>query len=138
VTKKEMPGAVLRVWGARINVARFLEVTQWQPLTVYLVGEPRFEGSKRVSEVNGFNVSVSSIAGGDFPAQLRDATKFFRKHGQELRRLKRMRLSAVLDFGIDVQNKSVATYLRFPSVFVSTIARFSVELEVSCYDWSRE
>jgi len=128
-----MPGAVLRVAGGRANVARFLRVTRWKPLTVYWRGQPRFETSKRTSTVNGFNVAVSSAPGIHFAGQLRDATKFFQKHGQEFRRMKRMNLSAVLDFGIDTRDESVATFLRFSSPFVSTLARYGVELELSCY-----
>jgi hypothetical protein len=126
-----MSGTVLRVAGRKAAVARFLARTSWNPLTVYWKGQPRFTRSKRLSVVNGFNVSVSSAS--SLNGQLRDAARFLRKNAVELRRLRRLGLSSVLDFGVEVTATGGPAYCRFPSALLTALASYGVELEVSYY-----
>ncbi len=128
-----MPGAVLRVEGSKAGVAQFLSRTSWSPLVVFWKGAPRFHGSKRVSTTNGFNISVSSSSGLDFPAQVRDVTKFLRRHRAEVRRLRRLRLLSVVDFGVNVRDKHIFASFRFPLATIDELAKCGVALEVTYY-----
>src|SRR5882724_6155631 len=103
-----MSGAVLRVSGSKAGVERFL-----LPLTVYWKGQPHLPGSRRISLVNGFNLSVSDASGSNLPQQVRDAKRFLSRNGVEIDRLRRLRLTAVLDFGVDAGSKSGVFYCRF-------------------------
>jgi hypothetical protein len=128
-----MSGAVLRVSGSKAGVARFLESTAWVPLTVYWKGQPRFAGSRKISLVNGFNLSVSDASGSNLPQQVRDAKRFLARNGKEIGRLRRLRLTAVLDFGVDAATKGGVFFLRFDQHLISALAVAGFGLEVSCY-----
>src|ERR1700733_14648698 len=105
-----MPGAALRISGSKTSLTRFLTATRLKPLSVYWKGQLRYKTSKRPSSVNGCNVSVSSSSGLDLAAQIRDATRFIRRHEAEFRRIRRHRLSAVIDFGVEVPDKELPAY----------------------------
>jgi hypothetical protein len=126
-------GTVLRVSGRKAAVARFLAATSWKPLSVYWKGQPRYKTSKRLAVVNGFNVDVSSATGLDLAGQVRDAHKFLRGNAKEFRRLQRLGLSSVLDFGVEVTDTGGPAYFRFPAVLLRALAAYGVELEVSYY-----
>src|SRR5580658_3678385 len=109
-----MPGTVLRVQGSKAGVVQFLARTSWSPSVVFWKGTPRVQSSKRLSTTNGFNISVSSSSGLDLPAQVRDVSKFLRRHHAEIRRLRRLRLLLVMDFGVNVRDQRIFASFRFP------------------------
>jgi hypothetical protein len=128
-----MPGTVLRINGRKSAIASFLASTEWKPLTVYWKGTPRLRSSRQLSRLNGFNVEVSSASGLDLKRQTSDARRFLRKHTKEFRRLRRLRLSAVLDFGVSSSCESGPVYYKFPRDLITNLASNDVELEVSYY-----
>lgn len=128
-----MPGAVLRVSGAKVNVRRFLEDTTLAPSTVYWKGQLRFKSSKKPSLSNGFNISVSEASGDELQRQVRDAKRFLLKHVKDIRRMRRLRLNAVLDFGVNAEQSEGALFCRFDGALVSALAVAGISLEVSFY-----
>ena len=128
-----MSGAVLRVSGSKASVARFLKSTSWVPLTIYWKGQPRLPGSRRISLVNGFNLSVSDASGSNLPQQVRDAKRFLSRNVAEIGRLRRLRLTAVLDFGVDAGAKSGVFFCRFDNALISALAVAGFGVEVSYY-----
>src|SRR2546430_1652382 len=128
-----MSGAVLRVSGSKAGVARFLESTAWVPLTVYWKGQRRFPGSRKLSLINGFNLAVSDASGSNLPQQVRDAKRFLARNSKEIGRLRRLRLTAVLDFGVNATTNGGVFFLRFDQHLISGLAVAGVGLEVSCY-----
>ncbi|MBV8402606.1 MAG: hypothetical protein JO203_00295 [Gammaproteobacteria bacterium] len=133
-----MPGAVLRISGRKNAVSRFLAKTSWKPLTVYWKHAPRLKSSTRTSAVNGFNVSVSAARGVDLSGQIRDARRFLRRYAGELRRMNQLRLSGVLDFGVEVQHEGGPAYFRFRHELIADLAMYGIELEVSYYGKASE
>jgi hypothetical protein len=128
-----MSGAVLRVSGSKAGVARFLKSTSWVPVTVYWKGQPRLPGSRRISLISGFNLSVSDASGNNLPQQIRDAKRFLSHNGAEIGRLRRLRLTAVLDFGVDAGSKTGVFFCRFDKTLISTVAVAGFGLEISYY-----
>jgi hypothetical protein len=82
------------------------------PLTVYWKGQSRFPASRKLSLINGFNLSVSDASGTNLPQQVRDAKRFLARNVKEIGSLRRLRLTAVLDFGVDTTTKSGVFFLR--------------------------
>jgi hypothetical protein len=128
-----MLGAVLRISGSKISLMRFLDATQLKPLSIYWKGQLRYKSSKRPSEVNGCNISVSSSSGQNLAAQVRDAVRFIRRHEAEFRRIKRLKLSAVVDFGVEARHTNGPTYFRFPRALIVLLAKYGLDLELSHY-----
>jgi hypothetical protein len=133
VAWRTMLGAVLRLSGSKKSLTQFLHATGLEPLSIYWKRQLRFERSKRPSSVNGCNISVSSSSGLDVAAQIRDAARFIRRHEAEFRRIRRLGLSAVIDFGVEARDKDGPTYFRFPGIFVALLAKNGLDLEVSYY-----
>ena len=127
------PGAVLRASGSRVAVEVFLDRTTWSPLAVFWKGTKRSEHSRSVSKVNGFNVSVSEADGLDLPQQVEDATRILRSDAAEFRRLRRLKLHAVLDFGVMGRDEGIPAFFRFPSELLELLVKYGVSLEVSYY-----
>jgi hypothetical protein len=102
-------------------------------MTVYWKGERRSQFSKRVSAVNGFNVNMSEAEGIHLPAQLKDAAKALRRDAIEFRRLKRLKLHAVVDFAVEVKQDDVPVSWRVPAKLLASFAKYGVDLEISYY-----
>lgn len=126
-------GTVLRASGSKANVERFLLRTQWRPLTVFWKGKKRSEKSRSVSKINGFNISVSEADGLELPNQIKDAIRMFRRDAAEFRRLKRLKLHAVLDFAVEVKDTDGPAFFRFPAELLRMVAKYDLDLEVSYY-----
>ena len=112
---------------------RFLALTTWKPLTIYWKGQLRFKASKRVSEISGFNLSVSSAHGLQLDRQIRDSKRFLKGEVVEFRRLRRLKLSAVLDFGVETTSEMGLGFYRFDHALLAALAKAGVSLEVSHY-----
>jgi hypothetical protein len=126
-------GAVLRASGSKASVAAFLARTSWQPLAVYWKGEKRFKASKTVSTVSGFNVNISDAPGTQLPKQLRRAANILRRDASEFRRLKRLKLHAVIDFAVEVKKGSGPVSWRVPTELLTSFSIHGVDLEISYY-----
>ena len=126
-------GAVLRVSGSRVGVQTFLDRTGWNPLSVFWKGQKRSEHSRSVSRINGFNVSISDAGGLELATQVKDAVRILLSDEAEFRRLKRHKLHAVLDFGVEVKDAGGPAFFRFPSELLQLLARYGLSLEVSYY-----
>jgi hypothetical protein len=128
-----MPGAVLRVSGSKVGVQRFLARSKWKPTAVYWKGEKRFESSTRVSDVNGFNLSVSDAPGSQLKLQVREVKRFLRRERSELRSLTRLNLHCTIDFGVHAVGDSGVAFYHFDIDLLVALAQAGVELEVSHY-----
>jgi hypothetical protein len=128
-----MPGAVLRVSGSKAGVTRFLETSRWKPITVFWKGKPRSEHSTRLSEINGFNCSVSDADGSRLVAQIRDANTFLKRQRSELTRLKRLNLHATLDFSVEANCEDAAKFVRFDATLLAELGKLGIDLEISVY-----
>ena len=124
---------MLRASGSKANVACFLSVTSWIPLSVYWKGEKRSQFSKKVSAVNGFNVNISNAEGTHLSKQLSDVAKALRRDATEFRRLKRLKLHAVVDFAVETKKDSGPVSWRVPAKFLASFAKYGVDLELSYY-----
>lgn len=129
-------GAVLRVSGSKVGVEKFLSRTKWSPMSIFWKGKKRSEHSKSVSKINGFNVSVSDAPGLDLPSQVKDAARIIHRDAAEFRRLKRLELHAVLDFGVEVRDEAGPAFFRFPGELLALMTRYGLSLEVSYYGTS--
>ena len=86
------------------------------------------------------NVVVSSASGADFPAQVREATRFLTRHAKDLSSLRRRKLNGVLDFGVyhsRVRSQVMMSY-RLPTRLIEALHRFGLEAEISWYDRARK
>ena len=126
-------GAVLRVSGSKKGVEKFLACTSWVPLSVFWKGEKRSEHSRSIPKINGFNANVSNAAGRDLAKQVKDAIRMLRRDGTEFRRLRRLGLHGVLDFGVEVSDKDGPAFFRFPTQLVQLLATYGLDMEVSYY-----
>jgi hypothetical protein len=128
-----MLGTVLRASGSKAGVRAFLDATTWKPLTVYWKGVPRFRTSRKVSNVNGFNLNVSDATELDLAHQIRDAARFIKRHSTQCRKLQKLRIHVTLDFGVEAANDFGPQFFRFPHSLLNQLARYEVDLEVSYY-----
>lgn len=96
-------------------------------------GRKRSEHSRSVSKINGFNVNISDADGLDLPKQVTDAVHILRRDATEFRRLKRLKLHAVLDFAVEVKDSGGPALFRFPSELLQLLAKYELGLEVSYY-----
>jgi len=126
-------GTVLRASGSKASVETFLARTKWSPLSVFWKGRKRSEHSRSVSKINGFNVNISDADGLDLPKQVTDAVRILRRDAAEFRRLKRLKLHAVLDFAVEVKDRDGPAFFRFPSELLQLLAKYELSLEVSYY-----
>lgn len=126
-------GTVLRASGSKASVEAFLTRTKWSPLSVFWRGKKRSEHSVSVSKINGFNVNVSDADGLNLQKQVKHAMRLLRRDAAEFRRLKRLRLHAVLDFAVEVKDKDGPAFFRFPSELMQLLAKYNLSLEVSYY-----
>jgi len=130
-----MSGAVLRVGGSKQAIRALLARTRMKPQRVYLQGEPTSPGSAQLARRSYILVSASSAEGDDFARQLRDSTRFIRRHLRELRGLRRHRLHAVLDFAVHDTRTPDRPLLswRLPVALLELLAAGGIEAEVSVY-----
>lgn len=128
-----MPGAVLRVSGSKVGVKRFLAESRWQPTAIYWKGGNRLADSTLISQVNGFNVTVSDAEGSRLDRQIRDAMKFLKGQKADLKRLSRLRLHAVMDFGVHASHNEGWAFYRFDKTFLKALSQARIALEVSHY-----
>ena len=128
-----MTRTVLRVSGSTKSVRAFLASTHWQPCSTYFRGELRAATSARKNLVSGFNLSVSNASGLRLAAQVRAAIKFLGTERNELKRLRALGLSGVLDFGVASKPEAMASFYKFPVQLLTGLASASLDLEVSYY-----
>jgi hypothetical protein len=128
-----MPGAVLRVKGSKAGVQRFLEESGWKPIIVYWKGKPKFESSKRLSTMNGFNHSVSNAPGSRLDLQIRDARRFLTRERAATMLLKQLKLHSTLDFGVETPGDAPVKFHRFDVRLLSKLAEAGIDLELSNY-----
>jgi len=130
-----MSGAVLRVGGSKKGIRDFLAKSRMQPQRVYFAGEPVSPGSARVARRSYFLVTASDADGGDMGRQVKEATRFIRRHQRELRGLHRHRLHAVLDFGVHDTRDADHPLLswRIPPGLLQLLGAAGIEVEVSLY-----
>jgi hypothetical protein len=126
-------GAVLRVSGSKAGVREFLSLTKWTPLAVFWKDEKRSLHSRSAPKINGFNVSISDAEGLNLSKQVRVAVRILRRDAAEFRRLKRLRLRAVIDFGVEAKSRDAPAFFRFPSKLLVLVAGHGLSLEVSYY-----
>lgn len=96
-------------------------------------GKKRSEHSRSASKINGFNVNVSDASGLNLSKQVKDAIRTIRRDVTEFRRLRRLKLRAVLDFAVEVEGSDGPAFFRFPSELLQLLAGYGLSLEVSYY-----
>jgi len=133
-----MSGVVLRISGSKVAVKRFLSQSRWRPAAIFWKGKPRLPGSTHLSAANGFNLSVSDAPGDRLELAIADTKRFLKREAVELRRLYRLKLGAVLDFGVHASGDSVVSSYVFESAFLSQLVKAHVALEVSHYEGRAE
>ena len=91
---------------------------------MYARGEPTSPGSTVLAEDNYLLVVVSNADGDAFPKQARDAARFLSLHLREHKSLLRIKLFAVIDFGVyDTRTKNApALSWRLPVKLVKLLA----------------
>jgi hypothetical protein len=79
---------------------------------------------------------VSDAAGDDFPKQLRDASRFLKRHMADLRSLSSYRLHGVIDFGVyDMRSKKRPLLSwRLPPTLTALFGKSGLDVEMSLYD----
>jgi hypothetical protein len=96
---------ILRAYGRRFDVERYLVRSRFRPIAVHRRGAPVFPASQpkgRKYERSGCSIEVSRRDFHDFAGQLRDAVRFLRANAAAVRALRRFPgvESAILDFGV--------------------------------------
>lgn len=129
-----MPSCMLRVSGSTAKVRKFLATSSIQPIRVYWKGEPGFPKSRGPVKASGFNIE---LAGADcIAAQVLQATKFIRKHKQDLLLIKSLGFSAAtIDFGLydlATEDRPWPTY-RIPRSLVELACEIGCSIELSFY-----
>jgi hypothetical protein len=133
-----MSGVVLRISGSKVAVERFLSQSRWRPAAIFWKGKPRLPSSTHLSVVNGFNLSVSDAPGDRLDLAIANTKRFLKREAVDLRRLKRLKLGAVLDFGVHAKGDAVVSSYAFDSAFLSQLVKAHVALEVSHYEGRAE
>ncbi len=128
---------MLRASGNKEAVQEFLAYTHWRPCATYLRGLPVRPSSSRISKVSGFNVQVSKAGRLSLASQVRSAQRFVANERRELRRMAKLGLHGVLDFGVASQPDSAASFYRFPESLLALLAGAALDLEVSYYGVER-
>lgn len=131
-----MPGCVLRVSGSASKVKKFLAKSSLTPSKVYWRGEPGFPKSRGPSKISGFNVAVSSSAGGALEKQAKQVAHFIRSHTNDMLLLKSLGFKrAVLDFGLydlATEERPWPSY-SLPASFIELIGGYGFEIQFSFY-----
>ena len=133
-----MSGVVLRVSGSKVAVQRFLAQSPWRPAAIYWKGKPRLPGSTHLSVANGFNLSVSDAPGDRLDLAIGETRRFLKREVVELRRLHRLKLGAVLDFGVHAGADAFVSSYTFDASFLTHLVKAHVSLEVSHYEGRTE
>lgn len=128
---------VLRVFGKRFDVDRYLARSPFRPCGVHRRGEPvapltQPNGRKRTQ--SGCNIEVSKKDFADFAGSIRDAIRFLRKHGPAVRALRRFAGVewARLDFGVEWCDVIYQCDV-LPEALVVLAGRCRLGLEISHY-----
>jgi hypothetical protein len=135
---------VLRAFGSRFAVDRFVAKTSLPICNVHKRGEPRLPRSKPRGpkhKYSGVTVVVSNAPWSNLQAQIRDAERFLAKHKREIARLSRFPgvEALVLDFPLDLRigRKTVAQFDHFPATLVRQAGKLGLALELSIYQTGR-
>jgi hypothetical protein len=133
-----MSGVVLRISGSKVAVQRFLSQSRWRPTAIFWKGKPRLPGSTHLSVANGFNLSVSDAPGDRLDLAIAEAKRFLKREAIEFSRLHRLKLSAVLDFGVHAGADAFVSAYVFEPEFLARLVKAHVSLEVSHYEGRAE
>jgi hypothetical protein len=130
-----MPGCVLRVSGSTAKVREFLATSKLRPSLVYFKGEAILK-NRTPSKTSGFNVPASSAAAAtSLSRQCASVIAFITRHRDELRKLKELGLTSLLDFGLydlATAERPWPTYNLSPKL-VSVAGEFGLGIELSFY-----
>ena len=131
-----MPGCVLRVESATTDVEPLITASGLHPIVIHRRGQPKVPGTKILSRTPGFNIEVSSSAGG-IENQARDAVRFLKRHESALRQLRHCRSfkAMTLDFGL--YDRATAKWpwpsYRLPRSLIQLASKHGIEIELSFY-----
>jgi hypothetical protein len=70
--------------------------------------------------------------------EIAETKRFLKREALELRRLYRLNLRAVLDFGVHAKGDAVVSSYVFESTFLSQLVKAHIDLEVSHYEGRAE
>ena len=126
-------GAILRVCGSKKGVLAYPGECDLKPHRVYLRGEPTSVGSKVLARSTYFLVEASNAPESDFPLQVRETTRFLKRHMRDLKAVPRHRLHAVIDFAVSDTRAKDSPLLswRFPVAFVRLLNKAAIDVEIS-------
>ena len=126
-------GAILRVGGSKKGMKAFLVRSGLAPHRVYLRGAPTSAGAKTVARHNYFLVVASNAPETDFPLQLKEASRFLKRHMRALKTLPRYKLHAVIDFAVSDTRTTDSPMLswRLPQSFIQLLHKTAIDAEIS-------
>jgi hypothetical protein len=133
-----MSGVVLRISGSKVAVQRFLSQSRWRPTAIFWKGKPRLPGSTHLSVTNGFNLSVSDAPGDRLDLAIAETSRFLKRESTEFSRLHRLKLGAVLDFGVHSGADAFVSSFVFGSEFLTRLVKAHVSLQVSHHEGRAE
>jgi hypothetical protein len=139
--RSEAMGCVLRAYGRRFDVDRYLARSPFRPCSVRRRGEPvaalsQPKGRKCIH--SGCNIDVSKRDFADLKGQILDAICFLRRYGPAIRALRRFPGVewARLDFGVDWLDVVYQCDV-LPQELVVLAGRCQLGLEISHYPVAR-
>jgi hypothetical protein len=128
---------VLRIYGKKFNLDKFLISSSLKPRTVFRKGEPKFKSNpkgKKISQ-DTVNIGVSYASFDNLDGQIKDAIKFLKANKSELRRninSKKINGEWALDFAI--KRRDVAVQCEwFPQELLLLLGSLGITLQVSYY-----
>ena len=126
---------VLRAYGANFDVDSFLKDCLLEPEIVYHRGKPRFpNSSRRLDEVSGMNISVSTCEFSDLRGQIDDAIQFLSDNDQGLQCLRDFPGFEEMELDFPIEERDVAVQSdAFPPQLLSLLGALRIGLVVSRY-----
>lgn len=127
---------VLRAYGARFLIDRFLKTSRLRPCEVWHKGESRLGGVRgKPREHSGMNVDVSEAGWDQLDEQIADALRFLEKYGPDIRRLGSSRSVdfIFLDFGVRRREADLMQGAYLPSALVRRAGEMRVGIKVTAY-----
>lgn len=128
---------VLRIYGKKFNLDKFLTQSSLKPSAVFRKGEPRIKDNPKWKKhlENGVNIGLSYESFDNLDGQIKDAIKFLKKNKKELKRTiasKEINGIWVLDFAIKRRDVAVQ-FEEFPQELLLLLGSLGITLQVSYY-----
>lgn len=127
---------ILRIGGENFDSENFVQRSKMEWEQNVYKGVPAATGSKRISDTSYVSVATSNAGFTDHKQQIIDTIEFFIKYKNNLHSV--INTSeidyAVVDFGVDINEKYAIQSFSFPVELVKLCSELGIGIEISTYN----